>query len=110
MNARAVVITEWKPLHRNTLRGFVTAHLPSGMVLHELAVHRRDGAWWIAPPGKPMLGRDGVAMRDDAGKLRYQTIIEFDPPAAKQRFSNAIIEALRLAHPEAFVTDATVTP
>ena len=100
MSAPLVVISDWKPLCRNTLRGFLTAHLPSGMTLHELSVHYRGGAWWVTPPGKPMLGQDGTALRDGAGKIRYVTIIDFEPTAARQRFSTAIIDALRMAHPE----------
>ena len=38
-----VTIADWKPLQRNTLRGFLTARLPSGMNLHDVSVHYQDG-------------------------------------------------------------------
>jgi hypothetical protein len=101
MNAPPVTISDWKPLTRSTLRGFLTAHLPSGMNLHHISVHYRDGTWWVSPAGKPLLGADGTALRDADNKIRYAPIVSFEK-AARQRFSNAIIEALRRAHPEVF--------
>jgi hypothetical protein len=93
--------SDWKPLQRNTLRGFLTAHLPSGMNLHDISVHCRDGTWWASPASKPSLGADGTAMRDADGRIRYSPIVSFEK-TARQRFSNAIIAALRLVHPEVF--------
>ena len=101
MSAPAVTISDWKPLHRNTLRGFLTAHLPSGMNLHDVSVHYRDGTWWASPASKPLLGADGTPLRDADGKIRYSPIVSFEK-AARSRFSTAIIAALRVAHPEAF--------
>jgi hypothetical protein len=103
-----VTIADWKPLQRNTLRGFLTARLPSGMNLHDVSVHYQDGTWWVAPASKPLLGADGTALRDADGKIRYSPIVSFEK-AARSRFSNAIIVALRLAHPEVFA-DAEVAP
>jgi hypothetical protein len=34
---RNITITNWQPRIRNTLRGFFSAELPSGMILHNLA-------------------------------------------------------------------------
>jgi hypothetical protein len=108
MNVPPVTISDWKPLLRNTLRGFLTAHLPSGMNLHDVSVHCRDGIWWASPASKPLRGADGTAMRDAQGKIRYQAIVSFEK-TARQRFNSAIIDALRLAHPEVFA-DADVAP
>jgi hypothetical protein len=47
------------------------------------------------------LGRDGTAMKDDAGKIKHRPIIEFTSKAVRDRFSDAVIEALKVAHPEA---------
>jgi hypothetical protein len=30
-----IVIEEWRPRRSNTLRGYVTVELPSGLILHE---------------------------------------------------------------------------
>ncbi len=96
-----IIVTEWKPLHRNSMRGFMTATLPSGMVLHDIVIHVTDGKPWAAPPSKPMIGRDGVAMKDAAGKARYSPIISFTDKTVRERWSSAMIAALVATHPDA---------
>ena len=48
-----------------------------------------------------MIDREGVAMKDGKGKLRYSPIIEFTSREIRDRWSAAVIEAMRAAHPEA---------
>jgi hypothetical protein len=48
-----------------------------------------------------MVGRDGVALRDDAGKVKYTPAVVFTKDAGR-RFSEAVLAALRTAHPELF--------
>jgi hypothetical protein len=95
-------IADWKPVVRNTLRGFFTAHLPSGMTLHDVALHTRDRVWWVSPASKPMLNSDGVVLRDDGGKIRYSAIVAFDDKTSRQRFNSLLITALQQAHPDIF--------
>jgi hypothetical protein len=52
-----------------------------------------------------MLSKDGTALRDDAGKVRYSPIISFDTKQTRDRLSRAVVEALRHAHPEVFAED-----
>ena len=52
------IIEEFTAVVRNTLRGFCRVRLPSGMVLHDVAVHMKNGKFWATPAGKPRLGRD----------------------------------------------------
>ncbi len=96
-----ITVDEWKPLHRNSMRGFMTATLPSGMILHDIVVHVSDAGPWAAPPSKPMIGRDGVAMKDAAGKARYSPIVSFADKQTRERWSSAMIAALAAAHPNA---------
>jgi hypothetical protein len=49
-----------------------------------------------------MLDREGSLMRDEGSKIRYLKTIEFTSKEIRNRWSNAIIEALRTTHPEAF--------
>lgn len=93
----------WKPMARNTLRGFLTIQHASGLVLADIGLHERDGRWWVAPPGKPMVGSDGAVMREpDTGKIRYVNIVSFEPDALRHRWSDAVIDAARRDFPEAF--------
>ena len=70
--------TDWRPLERNTLRGFLTLELPSGLILHECTYHRAaSGAEWIGLPGRPQLDRDGKQRKDPVtGKALYTPIVE----------------------------------
>jgi hypothetical protein len=46
-------------------------------------------------------------MRDEKQKIRYQPIIEFTSKNIRDRFSDQVIAALKLSHPEAFAEDGT---
>jgi hypothetical protein len=105
MTAPTILVTDWKPRHSGTLHGFCTVHLPSGMILHEVSIHTRSGSWWASPASKPMLSRDGTALRDEAGKVRYSSIVSFDSKQTRDRLSQAVVDALRRAHPEVFAED-----
>jgi hypothetical protein len=106
MSAPPITITDWKPRGSGTLRGFFAVHLPSGLTLHELMLHERDGKWWISFPSKPMLAPDGAAMRDQRGKVRYGApLIEFTSTQARSRFVEQVLEALRAQQPQVFAME-----
>jgi hypothetical protein len=55
------------------------------------------------PPARPMVDRDGTVIRDQgSGKVRYQRLISFATARVRDRWSDAVIEAVRAKHPEAF--------
>jgi hypothetical protein len=98
-----ISISNWKERVSGTLRGFFTATPASGLVLHELMLHHREGSWWISFPAKPQLAPDGTALRDDAGKVRYgKPLIEFASRADRDRFMAQALAALRQALPAVF--------
>jgi hypothetical protein len=103
----SIIISEWKPRISGSLRGFCTARLPSGMILHEVGIHTRNGSWWAAPPSRPMVGKDGTAMRGEDGRIRYSRIISFARREVRDRLSQAVVDALRRTHPELFAEDGT---
>jgi hypothetical protein len=102
-----ISITDWKPRISGSLRGFCTARLPSGMILHEVGIHTRNGSWWASPASKPMLNKEGVVLRDEAGKVRYSPIVSFADKQTRDRLSRAVVDALRAARPEIFTGAAT---
>ena len=53
----------------------------------------------VAPASKPMIGKDGTALRDAEG---YSPIVSFDSKDARDRLNGAVLDALRLAQPEVF--------
>jgi hypothetical protein len=83
---REFQITAWKPHLKNSLRGFFTAILPSGLVIHDLMLHERDGARWIGFPAREW--------KDAQGEKQYARFIEFSSRAATDRFQVAALEAL----------------
>ena len=106
-----MIILTWKHVPGGSLVGFCDVRLASGMVLHEVSIIRgKEGGTWASPPSKPMLGRDGRVMLDDAGKRRYTPIVSFVDAATRKRFSEGVIEALRLAHPEALAIEPVPVP
>jgi hypothetical protein len=98
-----VQIIDWKPLRKNSLLGFAKVELPSGMIIADVTILNGERGPWASPPSKPMIDRDGVAMKDQkTGKLRYSPFIEFTSRELRDRWSASIIEAMRAAHPEVF--------
>ena len=93
-----VIIDQWKARRSNTLRGFADITLPSGMRMMEVAIHVSNGRAWASPPSKPWLKGEAV-MRGDDGKIRYSPIIEFTTKELRDRWSNAVIDAIRLMDP-----------
>lgn len=83
---RGIEISDWKPLTKNTLRGFFTATLPSGMILHNLMLHEKDGSRWIGFPAREWT--------DNAGQKKYARFVEFTGRDIADRFRDAALAAI----------------
>jgi len=101
MSTSVFIIEQFVAVERNSLRGFCRVRAPSGLIFHDVAVHQRSGVAWASPAAKPMLDRNGQQMRDAGGKALWSPIISFSNREARDRFSTAVVDAMRLAHPEA---------
>src|ERR1041384_5042397 len=89
--------SDWRPVQKNSLQGFVTLHLaPSGLVLYDCSLHRRpDGKEWIGLPAKPQLTRDGQQRKDPAtDKVLYVPVVEITGKEARERFQAAALAAV----------------
>src|SRR5262249_39001442 len=87
--------SDFKPMERNTLRGFVTLHLPSGLVLRDCTYHRQGESEWIGLPGKPQLDAEGRHRRDhDTNKALYSPVVEIPDRRARERFQAAALGAV----------------
>jgi len=95
-------IRDWRPLRKNTLLGFAKTESPSGMIISDVTVLAGEKGPWASPPSKPMVDRTGAVMKDANGKVRYVPIIEFTSKEIRDRWSAAVIAAMREAHPEVF--------
>jgi hypothetical protein len=97
-----VQLLDWKPIIRNTLRGFASIRLGASLKIHDIALHRHvNGRCWAQLPSKPMLAQDGSVMRNPDGKIKYQPMLEWIDRPSSDRFSEAVIEAIEALHPGA---------
>jgi hypothetical protein len=71
---------------------------PGGWIVSQIPIFRRtDGSLSAGVPSLPILAADGSHARDADGKKRYAPIITFADAAARDRWNNAIIDALHAA-------------
>ena len=92
----------FKSVRRNTLRGFAEVRLPNQLIISDILVGEANGRQWALLPSKPMVDRDGNAMRDPAGKPRYTAIVEWSSPALRDEFSRRVVALVRAQHRDAF--------
>lgn len=95
-----VIIEEFRPMTRNSLRGFARVRMPSGVVFHDVAIYAKGDEAWASPPSKPAIGRDATQIKR-GGKPVWQPVVSFASKEVRDRFSEAVIGALRVAHPGA---------
>ncbi|MHB1527780.1 MAG: hypothetical protein ACYCZN_16215, partial [Candidatus Dormibacteria bacterium] len=90
----SITVSDWRPVTAGKLRGFCTATMPSGLVFREVSIFSRDdGTLTASPPARQMIGRDGVAIRGDDGKMKYQRVVEFTDGKAARAWSTGVIAA-----------------
>lgn len=95
-----VGVLEWKPLHRNTLRGFVTVQM-GALRIRDITVHEREGVRWVGLPQRPMIN-DGRVQTDGQGKTKYNPVLEWATKDAADRFSTSVCVAVAAKHPDVF--------
>lgn len=96
-----MTVTNYKPLSAGAMIGTLDAELPSGVILRRCTVFSKDGKAWVAPPAKQIVGRDGTVQKTADGKNRYEAVVCFVDRATETRWSDQVIEALRVVAPEA---------
>jgi len=96
--AEFLSLLEWKPLARNSLRGFATVRLGKALKIADISVHCANGKRWASLPSKPQINGETV-QKDDRGKIKYIPIVQWLDRESADRFSNAVIEAVEAQHP-----------
>jgi hypothetical protein len=100
---------EFKPLIRNTLRGFAEVHIGElRLTIKDVAVHVKGGRCWAQVPAKPQV-RDGALVKNDEGKVQYIAMLAWDTRAVADVFSDAVVAAVRALVPDAFEADGGVS-
>jgi hypothetical protein len=96
-----IALVAWRPLAKGALRGFATIQLPLGLRLIDCPVLVSNGKPWVSLPAKPVLDRDGQHKADPNGKPAYAPVAEWRSRELRDRFSEAVIAAIRRMYPEA---------
>jgi hypothetical protein len=87
--------SDWKPLDRHALRGFITLALePSDLVLRDCTCYRQGEREWIGLPGRVQTDREGQSRRDPNGELAYTPIVAIPDRKARERFQAAALAAV----------------
>jgi hypothetical protein len=94
--APSPVVLNFKPLERNTLRGFFDLELPSELVLSGCTLHEKNGKFWTGLPAKPWTKTDGsqswakiVDFRDKETSDKFQRTVTPIAVAALERMRGA---------------------
>lgn len=108
MSKLSITCSDFKPLHRNTLRGFATIHIDElKLEIRDVAVHEKNGARWAQLPAKPMLDQNGTPLRDSTtGKISYVNILWFPDRKVRDAFSAATVDAVLRAYPSSLAMEA----
>jgi hypothetical protein len=95
-------LVAWRPLRKGSLRGFASVALPIGLTIRDCPVLTGPKGPWATLPGKPQVDKDGQPKRDVNGKLAYAALVEWEGRELPDRFSAAVVDLVRAAHPGAF--------
>ena len=82
---REIIIADWKPHSKNTLRGFLSVKLPSGITIHNITVHEKGEARWIGLPAR--------SYQTDSGETAWSPIIEIADRSTANRFRDEVLDA-----------------
>jgi hypothetical protein len=95
-----VRLNTWKLYRKGKLRGFASVELvPLGLKFIDCAVYIGDKGAWAALPQKPDYHRNGQRHVDVNGQPTWSTIVEWKNRELADRFSAAVVPAVRQAHP-----------
>jgi hypothetical protein len=103
-----VVLLDFKPLVRNSLRGFAKIRLGLSLIICDVPVCSAHGKHWVVLPPKPLVDCDGTALRDNSGKVKHAPILEWTERTACDAFPRAVVEVVARAHSETFAEEAVL--
>jgi hypothetical protein len=83
---REITIRDWKPLFKNTLRGYFSVDLPSGLRIHSLSLHQKGERRWIGLPAR--------AYETDSGSTSWARVVEIPDRQTRERFEGLVLAAL----------------
>jgi DNA-binding cell septation regulator SpoVG len=97
-----MIINQFKKIRKKSLIGFAQVLMPSGIIVHDVMILEGKYGPWARAPGKPRVDKDGQPVFDAKGYQVQDPIVSFKDKETAGAWSNAVIEALKLSHPDAF--------
>lgn len=98
--ARQLRLISWKHVVKGQLRGFAGVEISSiGLRINDIPIFVGDNGAWAALPSKPELDREGRRKTDINGRAIYAPVAEWRTRELSDRFSEAVVAAVRRAHP-----------
>ena len=79
------IASNWKELRRNTLQGFFSVELPSGLIIHNLTLHQKNDARWCGMPARSY---------ELNGETKWSPIIEFTDDDTRRQFQERVLCAV----------------
>jgi hypothetical protein len=112
MSKHTIKCQSFKPWKQNTLCGFAEILINEmRLTVRDVALHQKGDRRWAQLPAKPLIGKDGAALKDETtGKTRYAPIMTFDNRDVADAFSAAVIAAVLARVPGAFDDEIAQTP
>jgi hypothetical protein len=92
-------LAAWRPMRKNSLRGFATVALPIGLKIFDIPVLCSNGKYWAALPSKPQIDKEGKHKTDINGKPAYVPVLEWRDRELSNR-SDAVIALVRDQYPD----------
>jgi DNA-binding cell septation regulator SpoVG len=89
-----MIATNWKAFTKNTLQGFFTLTLPSGIVIHNCSLHRKNKGRWVGLPAQKYQKADG--------NTGFTPVIEFANAEARESFQSAALDAVDRMYLDSF--------
>jgi DNA-binding cell septation regulator SpoVG len=80
------IARDWKPYQKNSLQGFISIELPSGLIVREITVHEKDGTRWLGMPSKSYQKQDGTT--------GWTPQVDFKDAQARSRFTREALKAI----------------
>jgi DNA-binding cell septation regulator SpoVG len=78
-------VKDWRPFSKNTLVGFVSLELPSGLIIHNVMLHERGDSRWVSMPAREY-------QKD--GERSWVPLIEFADRDCRESFQRLALEAI----------------
>jgi hypothetical protein len=75
----------WRPYQKNTLLGFLSLELPSGLVINDISLHEKNGSRWTSMPAKQY---------ELHGEKTWAPLIEFADRDSRESFQQLALAAI----------------